>query len=131
MTQIPLLCDLFFFNTESPDPPAHEDYLSTSSNETKKWNHVKRGKGQGKHPTKSYKFLVHQEGPLGAEIGTLGLIATTKLFQNFPDAGIGIPGSNHLLESSSKKSHILSRIVLHIFAYFAYFSHDFRGSAIT
>ena len=78
----------------------------------------------GKHRTKSCKFLVHQQGPLVAEIGTLGLIAAIKPFQNFPD-GIRIPGSNRLLESSSKKSHILSCI------FFTYFSHNFCGSTIT
>ena len=37
----------FFLNMESLDFPAREDYLSTSSNETKKRNCVERGKGQG------------------------------------------------------------------------------------
>ena len=43
-----LCCVIFFcFNMESPDSPTHEDYLSTSSNEVKNRNRVKRGKGQG------------------------------------------------------------------------------------
>ena len=37
----------FFLNMGNPHSPAHEDNLSTSSNETKKQNCVKCGKGQG------------------------------------------------------------------------------------
>ena len=64
-------------------PVAHEMKSSV------KWHIFSRHHRPTTH--KSYKFLVHQEGPLGAEIGTLGLIATTKLLQSFPNAGIGGP----------------------------------------
>ena len=37
----------FFFHMESPNSPAHEDCLSTSSNETKKQTRVRPRKGQG------------------------------------------------------------------------------------